>query len=122
MPYAREIAMAYESIRKAGTTVVLHRDARGGYDPVRDVFELPQGTQTTEGVAVKIPPGSIAWRAPESVEDRETSDFLVAALGLTFPPSPGVVMEFVGQAWDIINAEPLEPDGVPIIYTVRGAK
>jgi len=120
--YELERAVAYELVEQFGGPCLIRRAARGTYTPSTDTFATPAGETTSGGVAVKVPPGTIEWRAPVSVEDRESSDFIIPALTLNFQPEPGDVLDFASEAWDIVAAQPLDPDGTPIFFTVKGAK
>lgn len=113
--YSAEMAGAMEMLADAGAPIVFTRQANSGYDPVTDTYAT-EGPELSESMAVRVPPESEAYA--DTRQPRAAAQFIVAALGMAFPPEPGMKAEFAGDQWDVVSVEPLAPAGDPIIFTV----
>ena len=112
---------ALATITAKGGTVTFNRASAGAvYDPATDQWTGGAATPAT-GKAVQITDNPLRFQALSlSTEDAIT--LLVAASGLGITPVPGDVFGWAGVFYSVKDAEAVAPDGVPILWSVIGAK
>lgn len=120
--YIKAQNTAVRLISKFGATMPLMRMS-SDYDPVTGV-NSNELMQISEATVVSLPASSGAVkfdnRFLEDLKQGRIRFFYVAALGLDFAPEAGDHFYFEGKTWDIAGATPLNPAGVPVIYTIGG--
>ena len=94
------------------------------YDPVSGAVSN-QIAQAQEATVVSLPSGSLTGinfdnRFKEDLKKGKIRFFYVAAKGLSFEPESGDTFIFEGSVWDIVGTTPLNPAGIPVIYTMAG--
>lgn len=112
---------ALDTITEKGGTITFSRGQTGAvYDPLTDSWSGGSDTPAT-GKAVQLannPQKFIALSL--TIENAIT--LLVAASGLSITPVPGDVFGWSGVFYAAKSVESTAPDGVPILYTIVGAK
>ena len=112
---------ALRLIDQFGQSVKMVR-AASGYDPVSGANQNTT-FKTTDATVVSLPTtnglslsGDNQFK--EDLKKGKIRAFYVAAAGLGFEPEPGDLLLFEGGVWDIAGGTPLNPAGIPVLYTV----
>ena len=94
------------------------------YDPVTGK-ETNIKPLVTEATVVSLPSGSLTGtnfdnRFKEDLKTNKVRFFYIAAQGLSFEPQSGDIFIFENRVWDIAGSTPLNPAGIPVLYTIGG--
>ena len=94
----------------------------GDYDPVTGK-NSNSTLHVTDATVVTLPTFSGRVQPfdngfKEDLKKGKVRFFYVAAKGLEFEPEGGDLILFEGGVWDIGGGTPLNPAGVPVLYTV----
>lgn len=119
--YNGSATTALSLIKKFGQKLPLVRYSVASYDPVTgesltpafergtvDCVVLPIGKQSVEGLDDKYVEALIQGRVRK---------IIIAAKTATFPPLAGDLVTYEGFNWNLLSIIPLNPAGVPVIYT-----
>lgn len=94
----------------------------GDYDPVSG---QPSGETlaVSDATVVSLPASAGTVQASdnrfrEDLKKGKIRFFYIAAAGLEFEPEGGDLLLFERGVWDIAGATPLNPAGIPILFTV----
>jgi hypothetical protein len=119
--YQKAQKTALKLIANFGRTIPLVRLA-SEYDPVTGE-ESEITSQAATATVVSLPNGSgsnFDNRFKEDFKAGKIRFFYVAAKGLNFEPAPGDIFVFENKVWDVAGSTPLNPAGVPVLYTMAG--
>ena len=94
----------------------------GDYDPVSG-SNSNQSFEITDATAVTLPTTNGLGlsgddKFNEDLKKHKIRGFYIAAKGLLFEPQPGDLIIFENKVWDIGGGTPLNPAGIPVLYTV----
>lgn len=108
---------------KGRDDLVMKRKTAASYDPDQDV-EVP-GVDMSQPIKCVVLPASKG--AIEAFDNRIEAGTLIeanlrqlkiAAAGLLFEPKAGDLVEFEGSRWTALGCTPINPAGIPLVYTV----
>lgn len=122
--YNRMAATALRLIESKGRDdLVMKRKTAASYDADNDV-EVP-GVELSQPLKCIVLPASKG--AIEAFDNRVENGTLIeanlrqlkiAAKDMTFEPKSGDTVEFEGSKWTALGCTPINPAGVPLVYTV----
>lgn len=121
--YVRSQNTALRLIARFGQSMPLVR-LSSEYDPVTGE-QSQTDAQVQAATVVTIPASADTVRQfdnrfKEEFKTGKIRFFYIAAKGLTFEPDAGDMFIYEGKLWDIEGVTPLNPAGVPVLYTMRG--
>ena len=119
--YKKAQKTALNLIKKFGREVTLAR-VTSTNDPVTGVVTVTD-TQTTLATVVSLPASGNTVQAfdnkfKELLKQGKIRFFYAAAKGLAFEPDAGDYFEFDGKVWELAGSTPLNPAGLPVLYTL----
>lgn len=115
--------LALRLISQFGQSTKIVRVDRSDYDPVTGETNSSK-VFVTDATVVSLPSGSLNSvsnfdnKYKEDLKAGKIRFFYLAHKGLTFSPQQGDYLIFEGRVWDLAGATPLNPAGVPVLYTI----
>lgn len=118
--YPAAASTALRMIADAGFSTRVAR-VESSYDPVTSTNTIT--LVRSQSVTVVCLPGNRGSKAFDNKYADELIKgklrfFYVAAKGLTYQPEQGDLIEHEGKVWELLGSTPLNPAGVPILYTI----
>ena len=122
--YDRMAATALRLIERFGLTATLSEVTPGEYDPVTGV-ETGGATLTQTGQLILLDytvqeAGII--NAAGSLVQQGDKKIMLAAKGLTWPPTLATTILADGLTWTIVNVKSTNPAGTPLVYELHGRR
>lgn len=122
--YDRMAATALRLIAQFGQTATLTETTEGEYDPVTGIGTDPV-TLTQSGQAILLDytvqeAGII--NASGSLVQQGDKKIMLAAKGLTWPPTLVTTILADGLTWTIVNIKSTNPAGTLLVYELHGRR
>lgn len=100
-------------ITAKGQALTITRRAAGAYDPATGAATITTSNQSGHGVILPLSPFRKSLDSLIAIGDQQ---LLLAALNITAPHVDDTVTDVNGNVWSIIAIDPLNPDGIDILF------